>query len=115
MKNILLLVMLILMGIGLMAQEYHKAKFKVWGNCEMCQTKIIKAAKSIECVKKAHWNVATLQMSVKFDAELTTLSKIQKIIAEAGYDNEGYRADDEVYKNLHYCCKYERPLSLKEE
>ena len=115
MKNILLFVMLILMGFGVMAQEYHKANFKVWGNCEMCQTKIIKVAKSIEGVKKAHWNLATLQMSVKFDAELTTLSKIQKIIAEAGYDNEGYIADDEVYKNLHYCCKYERQLPLKEE
>ena len=54
-------------------------------------------------------------MSVKFDAELTTLEKIQKIIAELGYDNESYRADDEVYKNLHYCCKYERPQPLKEE
>ena len=103
------------MYFGVMAQDYHKAKFKVWGNCEMCQTKIVKAAKSVEGVKKAQWNVATLQMFVKFDAEITTLTKIQKIIAEVGYDNDGYRADNEVYENLHYCCKYERPKPLKKE
>lgn len=114
MKNILLLVM-ILIGFGVMAQDYQKAKFQVWGNCDMCQTKILKSAKSVEGVKKAHWNFATQQMSVKFDTELTTLVEIQKIIAEAGYDNEGCKADDEVYKNLHYCCKYERPQTLKEE
>ena len=79
MKNILLMVMLMLMGFGVMAQEYHKAKFKVWGNCEMCQTKIVKAAKSVEGVKKAHWNIATLQMSVKFDTDLTSLENIQKV------------------------------------
>ena len=39
-------------GFGVLAQEYHKAKFKVWGNCEMCQTKIVKATKSVEGVKK---------------------------------------------------------------
>ena len=115
MKNILLMVMLMLMGFGVMAQEYHKAKFKVWGNCEMCQTKIVKAAKSVEGVKKAHWNIATLQMSVKFDTDLTSLENIQKVIAETGYDNEGFRSEDKIYENLHYCCKYERPQKLKEE
>ena len=114
MKNILLMVILMLMGFGALAQEYHKAKFKVWGNCEMCQTKIVKAAKSVEGVKKAHWNIATLQMSVKFDAELTSLEKIQKVIADTGYDNEGFRSEDEIYENLHFCCNYERPQILKE-
>ena len=53
MKNILLMVILMLMGFCALAQEYHKAKFKVWGNCEMCQTKIVKAAKSVEGGKKS--------------------------------------------------------------
>ena len=115
MKNILLIVILMLLGFGVMAQQYHKAKFKVWGNCEMCQTKIVKAAKSVEGVKKANWNIATLQMSVKFDVDLTSLDKIQKVIADRGYDNEGFRSEDKIYENLHYCCKYERPQKLKEE
>ena len=115
MKNILLVVMLILIGSVVMAQDYHKVKFKVWGNCEMCQKKIVEAAKSVDGVKKAHWNIATLKLSVKFDADLNSLDKIQKAISDIGYDNEGFRSKDEVYKNLHYCCKYERPQPLKKE
>ena len=33
-------------------------------------------------------------------------------MAEAGYDINGFRADDE-FENLHYCCKYERKQPLK--
>ena len=109
MSNKLLIVLLMLMSISVKAQEYHKAKFKVWGNCEMCQTNIVNAAKSVEGVKKAHWNIATLQMSIKFDADLTSIDKIQKAIADIGYDNEGFRSENKIYENLHYCCKYERP------
>lgn len=111
MKNIFFLFMM-LMGFCVIAQDYQKAKFMVWGNCEMCQNKIVNAAKSVEGVKKAHWNIATLEMSIKFDKDLTSLAKIQKVIADSGYDNEGFRSEDEVYKNLHYCCKYERPQIL---
>ena len=34
--------------------------------------------------------------------------ELQKAIADVGYDTENYRADDDVYNSLHYCCKYER-------
>ena len=55
-----------------------------------------KTAKSVEG-KKTHWNVATLQMSVKFDAEITICKKFKKLLL-VGYDNEGYRADNEAYE-----------------
>ena len=99
--------------LNLSAQSVQKEKFKVWGNCKMCQTKIIESASAVDGVKKAHWNINTQEMMVKFDAEQTSLKAIQMKIAEAGYDNDGFRADDEVYENLHYCCKYERKQSLK--
>jgi copper chaperone CopZ len=105
---------MMLMSFSMMAQDMQKAQFKVWGNCEMCQKTIVKAAKSVEGVKKAHWNIESQQMMLKFDAEITSLEAVQKAIAEAGYDNDGFRTDDEVYKQLHYCCKYER-APLKEE
>ena len=108
MKFFLIFIMMFL-SFGMLAQDYQKVKFKVWGNCEMCKSKIEKAAKSVEGVKKASWNITNLQMIIKFDADLTSLAIIQKVIAETGYDNEGFRSEDEVYQNLHYCCKYERP------
>ena len=48
-------------------------------------------------------------MRIKFDADLTSIDKIQKAIADIGYDNDGFRSENKIYENLHYCCKYERP------
>lgn len=85
-----------------------KEKFKVWGNCGMCEKKITKAAMSIEGVVSAKWSPETQKMVVKFHSDQTTLDDIQKKIASVGYDTENHKADDEVYENLHYCCKYDR-------
>jgi len=85
-----------------------KEKFKVWGNCGMCNTKITTAAKSVEGVISAKWNSETKMMSIKFYSEETNLDEIQKKIASVGYDTAKFKADDEVYNNLHYCCKYDR-------
>jgi hypothetical protein len=36
------------------------------------------------------------------------LEQIHKAIAAVGYDTELFKATDESYNNLHFCCKYER-------
>ena len=89
--------------------KYQKEDFKVWGKCEMCKTLIEKTVKSIEGIKTARWNVVNGKMKVKFNPELTNLDDIHKAIALVGYDTELYKATDESYNNLHFCCKYERP------
>ena len=76
----------------------------------MCKKKIEKAAKSFDGIKSAKWNVVNGNMKVKFDTNKTTSDAIQSAIAAVGYDTENYRAKDEVYENLHYCCKYERTI-----
>ncbi|MGY8950839.1 MAG: heavy-metal-associated domain-containing protein [Flavobacteriales bacterium] len=90
------------LSISLSAQKvkYQKTNFLVSGNCEMCKTKIESAAKSVEGVNR--------KMKVKFNPEITSIDQIQKAIATIGYDTEKFRADDEVYDKLHYCCKYQR-------
>jgi copper chaperone CopZ len=92
------------------AQEnaFAKQSFKVRGNCEMCKSKIEKAAKSVNGVKSAKWNMVTGKMNVKYNKDKTTIDIIQQSIAEVGYDTEEYVAKDEDYDNLHYCCKYKR-------
>ena len=48
-------------------------------------------------------------MKVKFNPRiLYLLMKYKKPLKCIGYDTEKYRADDEVYEKLHYCCQYER-------
>jgi len=47
-------------------------------------------------------------LKVKFNPEKTNLEKIQQLIASVGYDTELFKATDESYDKLHFCCKYER-------
>ncbi len=106
----LVLVLLTLSSLNTFSQKpkWEKASFQVLGNCEMCQKKIETAAKANEGVKTARWNIVSQKMKVKFNPEVISIDTIQKSIANVGYDTEKYRADDEVYNNLHHCCHYER-------
>jgi mercuric ion binding protein len=83
------------------------AIFKVLGNCDMCQ-KNIQTASASAGSKKADWNKDTDMLTVTFDPARTSVDAIQKAIAKAGYDNAGYKADDEAYNKLHTCCQYDR-------
>jgi len=111
-KNIILIIFLAFFSFTVAAEKpkYQKENFKVWGKCEMCKTTIEKAVKSIDGVKTARWNVVNGNIKVKFNPELTNLDDIHKAIALVGYDTELYKATDESYNNLHFCCKYERPI-----
>lgn len=81
--------------------------FLVLGNCGMCQRIIEKTALNAGATK-ATWDMETAQMTVTFDPAKTSPDTIQKAIAQAGYDNVGYKAPDAVYAELHGCCKYDR-------
>jgi len=109
-KSIILILGFLLISISISAQKtkYQKEDFKVWGNCEMCKNAIEKAAKAVNGVKTARWNIANGKMKVTFNPERTNLNYIHKAITNLGYDTELYKASDESYNELHYCCKYER-------
>lgn len=94
-------------AIASFAQKTKTETFKVSGNCGMCETKIEKAAKSAGA-SYAEWNKDTKVITVKYKSTSSNLAKIQKSIAEAGYDNAGVKATTESYNNLHSCCQYER-------
>jgi copper chaperone CopZ len=81
--------------------------FKVWGNCGMCKKTIEKSLK-VDGVYKADWDRKTKMITVAYDPLKISLDDIKKRIADAGYDNEGYKADSADYEGLHSCCKYER-------
>lgn len=83
-------------------------KFKVKGNCGMCEKTIEKAAKSVEGVSTADWNEESKLMQVSFDDSKTDVHKIHMAIAKAGYDTEMHKASDEAYSKLPRCCQYDR-------
>lgn len=83
------------------------SSFKVWGNCGMCKTTIEGAAKN-SGASFASWDMNSKLLTVKYTASKTNEDKIQKGIADAGYDNVKYTAPDAAYDGLHECCKYDR-------
>lgn len=84
-----------------------KTSFKVSGNCDMCKTRIEKAAK-IDGVKNAVWDEETHLLTVAFAPTKVSVDQIQQNIAKAGYDTEKFKAIETDYKKLPQCCQYER-------
>lgn len=81
-------------------------KFRVEGVCVMCKERIESAVTKTQGVVSASWNVKTKMLDVSFDRNIISLDAIKKNIAIAGHDNGDYKASDDVYDNLHECCKY---------
>lgn len=71
----------------------------------MCKKTIEQAAKDAGA-SKAIWNKKTKEIKVKFDSSKTSLDKIKKQIADAGYTNDTYPANDAAYQKLPDCCHY---------
>ena len=84
-----------------------QATFKVWGNCETCKENIETAAR-IKGLTFCSWDTGTKVCTVTYDSRETTVDAIQKAIAEAGYDNPGYKGNDKAYAELAPCCQYDR-------
>lgn len=106
--KILSLVALFVMGAFTVFAGNKTEKFKVYGNCGMCESRIEKAAKSVEGVSKADWNKETKMMEVVFDDTKTNVHKVEMAIAKAGHDTDMHRASDETYEKLPGCCHYDR-------
>lgn len=79
----------------------------VYGNCGMCEKTIEKSA-LVAGEAMADWDKNTDMAVITYDSTKTTLDEVLKRIADAGYDNELYRAPDKVYNKLHGCCQYDR-------
>ena len=78
------------------------------GNCNMCKNRIEDAA-LIKGVKKAVWDKQTDKLVVVYDADKTSLMKIEKSVAAVGHDTPNFKADDKVYNKLPKCCLYRDP------
>jgi predicted transcriptional regulator len=78
---------------------------QVNGVCDMCKERIENAA-LIRGVKKATYNKHKHQLIVIYNPEKTSVEVILKSVAEAGHDNEMFKAADEVYNRLPRCCAY---------
>ena len=79
------------------------------GVCEQCKKRIEDAAYG-KGVKYAGWDVATHNLTVKYDSTKTSSVLILKSIAKAGHDSDDFKAEDEDYNKLPACCRYRSGL-----
>jgi len=112
MKNIVIGIMLLFVAISAQAQEEKsknaKYDFEVNGNCEQCKKRIEKAAFSVSGVKSAEWHMDDHTLHLIINEEKCSVLDIKKAIAKVGHDTDEVKATNEVYENLHSCCKYDR-------
>ncbi len=106
--RVLSLVALFVMGAFTVFAGNKTEKFKVYGNCGMCEKRIEKAVLAVDGVSSADWNKESKMLKVVFDDSKTDVHKLQMAVAKVGHDTEMHKASDEVYDKLPGCCKYDR-------
>lgn len=114
-KRFLSIFALFMFGAFAVIAANKTESFKVLGNCEMCKARIEKAAKSVDGVTAADWNVETKMLALTFDDSKTDANKVQEAIAKVGHDTDMHKATDEAYNKIADCCKYERAKTETKE
>jgi len=108
-KNLNLTIgLLLIASFSVLGQELKTEKFKVYGNCGMCESRIETTVTALEGVTKANWDEKTQMLEVSFDQSKLKLDDIHKAVAKVGHDTEKAKAEDEVYNALPSCCQYKR-------
>jgi len=93
------------------AQNLSKSQFKVKGNCEMCKERIETTAKKAGATE-ARYSIDSQTLTLETDSNIST-DEILKKVAEAGHDNEKFKASNETYESLPECCHYDRDSQPK--
>jgi len=114
-KAIYLTLLIALMSIGITFGQAKTEKFKVYGNCGMCESRIEKAAKSVDGVSTVDWNKETKMIEVSFNTSKIDVHMVHMAIAEAGHDTDMHKAKDETYNSLPGCCQYVRATNNKDD
>lgn len=91
------------------SRKLETAEFIVYGNCGMCKDRIERAARSIKGLVVAQWDEETQNLKIKYQPGMVQLQDVHQAIANVGHDTDKVKTTDQLYKDLHHCCKYERP------
>jgi periplasmic mercuric ion binding protein len=73
--------------------------------CESCKKRIEEYLKREEGVLKYNVDFKKHVAKVTFITERTNIENVKAAIANAGYDADDVKADEEAYKKLPKCCK----------
>ena len=106
MKNFVLLAFATILSMNLLAQKKADITFSVSAVCGMCEERI-EEAYDVKGIVIADYDLKTKKLHVVYKTKLFPSElDVHKIAAAVGHDTEKIKATDEVYNNLHGCCKY---------
>jgi copper chaperone CopZ len=105
MKHLTLLVVCLVFALAGEAQKKVQIEFGVSGVCGMCEERIEQAL-DIPGVIMANWDIETKRLTVAYKTKKLSEEQIHQLVADAGHDTDKIKAKDEVYANIHGCCKY---------
>lgn len=107
MKKIVSLIVILGFTLMSVAQEKNKKLLMdVDGKCDMCKSRIEKAALGVKGVKYALWDIPTHQLSLIIDERKTDPMKVKTALVSVGHDTKELKATEEAYATVHPCCKY---------
>jgi hypothetical protein len=86
-------------------KSINEVTFTARGCCPSCENSILESLQ-IDEVKSAKWNQYNEEINVKFDSDRISEDILQRLVSQAGYDTDLYRATDSVYLALPKCCHY---------
>ena len=112
MKNILLFTVLFSL-FSFQKNAIVETKFTVYGNCEMCKKTIEENLLRMKGIKKAEWTIKTQQLHIVYNQEIVSEDAIHQKISSIGYATDKIVANEEAYKQLHYCCRVEGATKTK--
>lgn len=107
MKRVVLVLMLGFFTMTSFAQEKNKKlTMEVDGKCDMCKTRIEKAALGVKGVKYAMWDIPSHELSLIIDERKTDPMKVKTALVSVGHDTKELKATEKAYASVHPCCKY---------
>lgn len=86
--------------------------FFVDGLCGMCKKRIETAAKTVEGVDAADWDVESRILTLFTSQVELEATVIHQAVLAVGHDTESLKASDEAYDKLHAFCKYRDPKQI---
>ena len=108
----LLLVVVTLTAVSAHAQK-AELTFGVSGLCGMCEDRI-EAAFDQKGIVAADYDLEKKTIHVVYNTKKWDEKRLHKLAAAVGHDTDKYKAADEVYANLHGCCKYRDPKACSD-
>lgn len=102
----LVIILAMVMALPLHAEKIRTEKIKLPTlQCGMCKETIESKMKKVKGLKSIVVDVDDLSATVEYDADAVTLAKIEKSIADIGYDANETRARRNAQRKLDKCCQ----------